>query len=371
MQRPDLPHLTSLRFLAAMAVVVSHFTHMALLSVPEGIITALDGGRPAVSFFFVLSGFILAYNYVGRLEDPESRRRYYIARFARIYPVHLLGLAIALLAFAVAFWTDRITDFLAWSAVKEGEATSALSAGLLAQILVLTAWLPFAGINQPWNGPSWSISCEFFFYAVLPGLLPRMRQLSTSRLLAVVVVGWMAQGAWIVVVRHFMPLNRAGFLVSQFPIAHVYEFILGVGCAMLLARHRSAIFAVGRWPLAAICSLIVLLSVWQPLDPAYYVLSPLFAGLILLLAARPAPRLLAAPRFILLGEASFALYLLHVPVGTVARLMAFPASYGPILLAGVVALSVVAFRWYEQPLRRIIRSESRAAASGLTSGANV
>jgi hypothetical protein len=70
--------------MAAMAVVVSNFMETSVVPRQQAALDCLDGGRTAVSFFFVLSGFVLAFNYPG-LHDATGRRRFYAARFAPIY----------------------------------------------------------------------------------------------------------------------------------------------------------------------------------------------------------------------------------------------------------------------------------------------
>jgi len=85
--------LTSIRFFAAITVVVSHYSELGLLNLPSQIFDFVDGGRPAVSLFFVLSGFILTFTYRDQLA-AKGARSFYQARFARIYPVVLLGLAL-------------------------------------------------------------------------------------------------------------------------------------------------------------------------------------------------------------------------------------------------------------------------------------
>src|ERR1700738_5081649 len=89
-----VPALTSIRFLAALTVVLSHYRELDLLNVPASLFTFVDGGRSAVSLFFVLSGFILTYTYREELAT-ESAHGFYVARVARIYPNVLFALAIA------------------------------------------------------------------------------------------------------------------------------------------------------------------------------------------------------------------------------------------------------------------------------------
>jgi peptidoglycan/LPS O-acetylase OafA/YrhL len=143
--RQALPALTGARFVAAIVVVLFH-TVLPRLGEDGLLVRLLGGGYLGVSFFFVLSGFILAYTY---LHDTSalraSRRAFWRARFARVYPVYVLALVVA----APLFLKQWILDV--WQ-------TERLSGGLLAAALsplLLQAWWPTAGAlaGRPPTGP--------------------------------------------------------------------------------------------------------------------------------------------------------------------------------------------------------------------------
>jgi peptidoglycan/LPS O-acetylase OafA/YrhL len=120
-------------------------------------------GYLGVSFFFVLSGFILVYVYSGR---QIQKRRFWQARFARIYPVYLFSLIVsipALIMFSPMTRQAHLT-FLA----------------LTANPLLLEAWFP--RLLFTWNPAAWSLSAEAFFYLVFPFVLPRLAALKWPRL---------------------------------------------------------------------------------------------------------------------------------------------------------------------------------------------
>jgi peptidoglycan/LPS O-acetylase OafA/YrhL len=98
------------------------------------------------------------------------------------------------------------------------------------------------------------------------------------------------------------------------------------------------------------------LSVWRPVEPAYYLLSPCFALLVgsIALQKRPAWGLLGLRPMVVLGEASFSLYLIHVPLIHLAELAGIGQRGALALLAGLVALSVILFLTIERPMRAAI-----------------
>lgn len=145
MSRPQkLDALTALRFFAAAMIVIGH-AHPLFGSLGIADAAPLEQG---VSFFFVLSGFILAYNYPV-LAGRAAVRRFWLARFARIWPLHAVML---ILWIALIFNFDRQSYFPG----AEGLAR------LAANVLLLQAWVPLSGWSPSFNGVAWSLSAEFF-----------------------------------------------------------------------------------------------------------------------------------------------------------------------------------------------------------------
>ena len=156
----ELRGLTGLRFVAALHVLLYHavFTFSrASVHLPVGPVRALVGsGYVSVGLFFVLSGFVLAYAYTrdGRGEMTATVGRFYRARLARIYPLHLLGLFAALPLFALGSLENHVDSA---TVVKEGARQLGICA-LLAQ-----AWIPSHVFDL--NGPAWSLSASSHFAA--------------------------------------------------------------------------------------------------------------------------------------------------------------------------------------------------------------
>ncbi|WP_144154269.1 acyltransferase family protein [Paraburkholderia sp. BCC1885] len=364
--RSALPALTSIRFFAALWVVVSHLAVMGYVNFSAPVRWVAGDSRPAVTFFFVLSGFILAHNYGDGL-DSEGIRRFYVARFARIYPMLVFSLMLAAPVTAILLISDDHTHLFEWYGIP-GNPLLPLITSLVAQLLGLTAWLPFAAVNQPWDGPTWSISCEAFFYLAFPLLVAFIKRLTAAQRGMVLLAGFCAQGLWIVALLRFLPLSRSGFLVSQFPLTHLFEFALGIGvqcyCRELQRGARSYERGARVASLLAILAIGVL-SVWRPIEPAYYLLSPCFALLVgsIAMQKQPAWGLLNVRPMVLLGEASFSLYLIHVPLIHLAELAGVGQRGALALLAGMVALSVILFVSIERPMRSaILRRYAQRAA---------
>jgi peptidoglycan/LPS O-acetylase OafA/YrhL len=362
-----LPALTGVRFFAAMTVLVSHFAHRGLILVPAGVVAFVDGGRTAVALFFVLSGFILAYNYSG-LAGRADRRAFYVNRIARIYPVVLLSLLLGAIGVGYVLLAGDRARLLDWYALKE-PSPMALVASFVSQLTVTTGWFPTARINQPWNSPAWSIACEMFFYLLFPLLILRLRRMTSARLGVLLVIAFALQILFVIAMRAVAPAGQRGFLVSQFPITHLFDFLIGVVAALLFLRGGREWLMLGhrRTVILTISTVaIVVLSATVPVRPAYLLLTPFFASLILGLAVPPRKgrSWLSAGWLLLLGEASFSLYLIHVPLMNLMSLAGAPAWFGWIWVLLTIGASVLVFSFFETPARR---STKRMLASALGS----
>lgn len=155
---PHLRLLTILRFGAAAWVLLFHLQTMFVVALPRPLSHFANNGAYAMSFFFLLSGAVLAYGYYDLGTRGAAVQRFYLARLARIYPlyavVHLIGL----------LWLPiPLSDFPRWAYVN------------VTSFLGVQSWFPLA--NTGVNSGSWSVSCEFFFYLLFPGLLPLIRNL--------------------------------------------------------------------------------------------------------------------------------------------------------------------------------------------------
>lgn len=264
-----LPALTGLRFFAAFAVLLSHFDHRALISVPTAVTDFLDGGRTAVSLFFVLSGFILAYNYAG-MSGRTDRVKFYASRIARIYPVTLLSLCVGAVGVVYAVLNQGTGALMDWYALKDASVFN-LGGSLLAQLTMTIGWLPTASLNQPWNAPAWSIACEMFFYALFPLLIVRMRRMTMKRVGLLLVATFAFQCLIVWASRAFAPTGQKGFLVSQFPVTHLFEFVVGIAAALIFLRGGKEWVASGSRRnklLAGSLLPLVLLAYLRPIDPS-------------------------------------------------------------------------------------------------------
>jgi len=338
--------LTSIRFFAAIFVVMFHSGSgflSAQAHVPGVVKSVLLNGYTGVTFFFVLSGFILHRTYRGKLVGRDSIKRFAVARFARIYPVYIITV-IVMLPFVGPNhdWRDVPQFFLLhwW----------------------ITAPWPLLGI---WNGPSWTISVEAFFYLTFPWLTAAAIKLPTRSIyiaLSALAVLDFATGS-----SEFFSLHPTYFDWLRWvptPIVRLPEFVIGVLVGELHFRRDGTRFPIPSWvPIAAL--LLVLCISHEPwVASAVTVL----AGLLILTIAGDqgsvVARILQQRWLVLLGAASYSLYLLHQPVHFyMVWLLGDSKWLVPLQYLVVVGGSVVVFLFIEEPAREWIRSRVRMKPS--------
>ena len=340
--KPDLKPLTSLRFVAALLVFVYH----APLAQPFAHDHAL--GQAGVGFFFLLSGFILTYTYSGALNAQGSVLRFYVARFARVYPAYLVSIALALPVVAVY-------GSLAWDKSSPAVRVDAL----VAQVLAVQAWFPREEIYLGINSPAWSISVEAFFYALFPLLIGSLsRAFATSGARAVFT---MAALTWACAAAVFaIPHHTDVWTTYIFPPVRLVDFVVGMLLGMAFLRGYRLPGPATAWEIAAVCA-IAAAVVAIPHVPAglQYSLWPLpfWAALIAIVALRGGAisRLLSHRAFVHLGEISYAFYLVHLSVLMVVEHIVPAPVVSVVALAASLAVAWLLHVSVERPLRTAIR----------------
>lgn len=347
---PDvLEPLTSVRFFLALGVVLFHY-QLAWTLPPEAA-GLIDRARLGVDVFFILSGFILTHVYL-QGDKPPGYRRFLVARFARIYPAHLFIL-LGMLALVL----------LAGLAGVELEPGRFNVGDFFQTLLLINAWFPRATMVE-WNGPAWSLSAEWFVYVAFPAyawLALKMRD--RPLVLIAVAIALFFTIDYIYRTLFGLVLPRAEDNLGILRI--IPEFLFGIGLYYLGQRVLlSPLWAVFA---SVMASAILLLAMQMPLDDRVIVLlaGPFLLALALL-AKSGASTFLSHRMWLFAGEASYALYLAHIPIlmvwrNAVQKLAGFPGDYRMSLweLALLLGLTLAAAAFIhlavERPGRRILR----------------
>jgi peptidoglycan/LPS O-acetylase OafA/YrhL len=273
-----LPRLTSLRAFAALAVFGYHLGHDLGIG-PMNVL--LGNGYAGVAFFFVLSGFVLTWSW----RPGTAAKDFWLRRFARIWPSHavMTGIALGLVGVVGRQWIVALLGVQAWSTSPP---------------------VVFAA-----NSPSWSLSCEFFFYACLPLLLPLLLRLNHRHRLVLAGAWWLATNTFVTVATFVGGVPALVAYVD--PAVRSGEFVVGVVLALHVKEHG--------WPVPLPIAVIATFAAVAATHPAQIplpdvALAPFFVALIGAAAVADVRRRsgwLTSRRLVSAGEVSFAFYLVH------------------------------------------------------------
>lgn len=353
---PVIDALTGIRALAATWVVLQHFKGPIFDLLP-GLRFAepiTDSGFLGVEVFFILSGFIISYNYAERLAvgAPGEYRKYIWARAARIWPVHIATLAVmGVLVIAALIAGVELTS--------EARNTPW---NFFGNIFVLQAIPPFRGVNWP----SWSVSCEVAAYIAFPVLARRSVNLSRGASLC-----WSA----IILALGTSSIQIAGrsadFWWMSYPVMWLrigFEFTIGV---LLWSWWRHAPSRSVRGDLVACVALVGTLAIcyWRShAEPAVYLTLPLIAAFVVACASSSGAvsKALSSGSAQWAGRVSYSLYMTHFIVYLVAKKLVdwrrFAADplwerIGVLAIWAALVLGTAAATFYlvEEPGRRLVR----------------
>ncbi|MBH1939020.1 acyltransferase [Streptomyces sp. AV19] len=355
--RVRLDSLTGLRWCAAFLVFCYHFAYeQAVSGIPRHVYRLKEltyAGPSAVSFFFILSGFVLAWS--ARSQDTAGR--FWWRRFIRVYPSHVVTFCLAVI---MLIWMGRTLQ-------------PDVAAGNLG---LIQAWVPN---RRDWwfgyNGVSWSLSCEFLFYFTFPFVIPILRRLKSRGLWAVVVAGNLCVACYPFFTGRIVRATGwdAKFLLYILPPVRLAEFVVGISLALLV--KRGAWRGPGLVSSLALCAVTVFGLVHvMPYNFHWAACTVVPFTLTIAAAARadvlgePSP--FRNPYIVYLGEISFAFYLVHEMVIFSTRHffrmhhVGIPLTLHMGLVASLSLLGAVLLHEYvEKPGVRLL-SRDRSSASG-------
>ncbi|MBV8779130.1 MAG: acyltransferase family protein [Alphaproteobacteria bacterium] len=396
-----IPSLTGLRFAAAISVALAHTAVLSpqMESLKGLLFWLTTGGWFGMSLFFVLSGFVIYYNYSNIISQGKTGLgRFFWARFSRLYPMFFIILIID-----VFLGPDLLVYF-------QGNDNSDAVAAIPYFMLFVQSWFYSVGAHHSLiyqighDLPlTWSISTEWFFYLAFPVLLLGFLRLKTFR--SVLIVAVLFSCFWAIVcaaaARHVPWLDRwsaakfgplavdpqdgfSRWLLYFSPYMRIGEFFLGCLTAKLYMlsadRFRSAAEnTVGRCVLAAalVAFPILLYLMYSPDAPfpllvqlkQNFGLAPLLAVIMFCCARYDTGfgRIMGSRPLVMLGEASYSIYLVHILIlfAAAGSGQKLPDNYqGAIFLflrmvAALAIICIVAlgtFRYVEAPARRFLRA---------------
>lgn len=287
-----LRHLTGLRFIAALMVYLCHLnTDYFGVFVKE----MFSQGFIGVSFFFILSGFILSYSYEDKLKNEvTSKRQFILLRLARIVPMHLL------LAMPFILLTIHLKNF-------DFSKT-------LTNILLMQSWIPKEDYYFSLNGVSWSLSDELFFYLMF---IPLIYTSITKKVITAISIITLLLTIYFLKIIQTEELNH--WLYYIFPVSRLVEFICGMIIYACWKNSRqqtvdSLLFLISLLPL--LIAIYYSNNINNSLRYSLYYLLPMviFFTSCIYLRNGVIHTILSSKTLELLGKSSFIFYLIHQPI---------------------------------------------------------
>lgn len=345
--------LTSLRFFFAFMVFVSHLWFLQdespfLKHLYDDIFYE---GYVGVSFFFILSGFVLGYNYHDRILSGETKfSQFWLARFARIYPLHFLTLMISVPLSFTGDAVEWITRFVL-------------------NIFLIQSFIPSDTVYFYFNSVSWSISDEWFFYLMFPFLVFLLLRRKYI---------WMTV-AMLLAIPFLLLLVKEGYHEKYFyinPLLRIGDFIIGKLLYRVYKKRKDIEVLNNRTTasVAEIASILVLAvffyyhnSIPQGFRYSCYYWPPMILLIYTFSYSKGIVSDLLSNRLLVyLGEISFGFYMIHMlviryyqylPLKIPILANIFPAHDLKAYLIFFISLaaSMATYKWYEVPLNKYIK----------------
>ncbi|MNG63405.1 Acyltransferase family protein [compost metagenome] len=358
---PKLPSLTGSRFWAALLVFLFHSSlpsDLAPFSDPtiQHIFTVIVGkaGWLGVSYFFILSGFIMVWS----ARDNDTVGDFYLRRFAKIYPMHCLTWAIAFIIGAMSIYQYKL-----WAS----------------NLFLLNTWVDDVRYFFVGNRPSWSLCIEAMFYLSFPFLFRIMKVIpekfdllgltvvtAASLLVQTYIYLWVEPNQMM----KAFPISQQHFWVSYiFPPSRIFEFLAGMFAARLLMNGRALVLTK-----TASFALLAVAYIGAMYLPYQFSMSVVFIIPVCLLIISMAGddlknrnTLLNTKTSVWLGEISYSFYMVHFLVLfyflnlTAGRKFNLPEGIALIAVALVLSVSCASFlySYFEVPMMKLILEKCR------------
>jgi peptidoglycan/LPS O-acetylase OafA/YrhL len=352
--------LTFLRFIAALIVVIFHYgrdSKLILFAKPF-----ITSGPQMVSLFYVLSGFVMLVSHINKKND--NLRNYYVARVARIVPVYLIALLISI-----------YFDF--GRGINNSKA-------LLLNFTFLQSW--FSPYPLSFNSPAWSLSVEAFFYLIFPLIIFFIKNsgISWKKLSVISLLIYFFTQAILSSLLNAKLIttipSAAHDLINYFPLSHFCSFLLGVAAGFLYVNNKDKFNNTGFVASIILVGCIIfniamlqyrgLLGKFFPFPLAasssFFSLPFTFLILSVVYSKNILTKVMAIPLFVILGEASYSLYILQKPVYLLynkflAKLLTNTFQFNKdssfyAYLIILIIISVVSFYLIELPGKKVIQN---------------
>lgn len=360
--KQEITSLTSLRFIAAFYVFLFHAQiHIGSAFSNEIINKIIGAGYIAMTLFFILSGYILAYVYSEF--NINNIKKYYINRFARIYPTYFAYGLIGIISFIYSLDSIPNTLNIEYTYIFQ------FILGVLAFVFMFQAWYP--SLFSVWNfGGSWSLSVELFFYILYPAIRTVINVSNKKTLLYILFFSYMWASIPILFFYCFSGKDNGIMNIYTYssPIFRLGEFIFGILIHTIFIERKYFSFnsAYIKILLTSLyCILFIILTInnvtLEGLIRYSFIAIPVF-GLTLYYLNIEGNWLLERKIFIYLGRISYSFYLAQFTTFVVFIDYLKDMNVNMILkwfFAFLITflISILMYHLIEEPSRKYIRKK--------------
>lgn len=338
-----ISQITFTRFIAAMAIVISHFNKDLFLYKIRFISDIFLRANVGVSYFFILSGFIMIVAY--HRKEKIGYLDFYRNRVARIYPLYIVGLLL--------YFFTRYSDVSFYKTFL--------------YLFGIQSWIPGKALIL--NFPGWSISVEFLFYLIFPWLYNYLYSKGNKSIWIIAVLIWIGtqvfSNLYINSPAYKGPHTESHEFSHYFPLWHINEFLIGNIAGLFFVKNRKE----KNYDLAVVVLFIaiILSLIFIPLNFHNGLMAVFFVPVIYLISCNNGliTKFFALKPLEFLGEISYAIYIIHIPVLYIIRSVLwdyFQISesntlfwiYMPVLMI----VSAGFYQFIEKPMRDYLRKAS-------------
>jgi peptidoglycan/LPS O-acetylase OafA/YrhL len=365
--------LTITRFLAALCIVIYHGICLKQDVFPFNNVylnKLFIHGNSAVVYFFLLSGFIMVVN---NDVNNVNKKKYWIDRFSRIYPVYILGIILMLF---FPFYEKVVSFFMKDSNSFSHTFTLGIKGiiayillnikGLVLNLTLLQSW--FTQYRYAISAPNWSLSTEVFFYFVFPFIFPIIRNFNKNTFLYVVVSIWFFVSLFFGYFADEKFKNTNVQQIINMPIAYIHIFLLGLTVGWWIKKSSFEDRIKMRNYTLIISFLFTLNYIFfDGFNNFHHTLmyqSVLFLAIILTIVSFKSKQIISfliRKEFLVLGDLSYSLYILHLPISIFVSLALGFSNYSQTQIfyfSTILSLasSYICLRFYEFPMRNFIKN---------------
>lgn len=346
----NLKFLTSLKGIAAWWIVLFHIREHLLIYLPEIILKLINKGYIMVDLFFVISGFLISYNYLSILSNLNLHeiKNFYIKRIVRIYPLHFLIL-IAYIIIPVAYTICE----------KSYLGVKFKISYFISNLFLIHNW----GVcnHLSWNVPSWAVSVEIAAYLLFPLIAFLIIKLKGQFTLSLLL----SQCLIIYLIFSLLHKKSIGEAITKLGLIRgILEFIIGICICILFKKYKTS----DKIKLLSFLLLIIGLS--GIIGIIYFNLSdiiftPISIATLLfsmLIHSKRMSILIGNKLFVLIGKMSYSTYIIHYFLRDLFKLLFLKSENTPVLwiisyCSFLMIASYIVFQFIETPIAIYARNK--------------